>query len=428
MRSVKRTGASLLRMMAFALVNLGAPAVSAASWQDVAPLPEPRWMHVAACDLDGRVYAYAGYTASVPEARDYGIGKRALDIFDPEANGWRRGPGVTAVRAKNRITVSERMAGDIKSPPIREWIEWREYQGGLSYEKPAGAAGRDGLVYWFGEAAPVFFDPKRDVWDQHALPVSDNATHTWLPPVPRMVRKSGLTATAPDGKIYLVGGIGHPLNLHERDPRSWHQWPLVDVVEVYDPAENSWAERSPMNRSRRLAAGAFGPDGKLYVFGGYGHRGSVHEEDYASAAEFEAAGREMRAFGKEALRSVEAYDPATDTWSERAPMPEGRHAMGAALGADGRIYVIGGAVSYSNPIGSSSVFVYDPKTDRWEAGPSLRHARFHHAVAVDPAGKIYAVGGIENHRPFRRRGTASVEVLDTATPTPTPVPAPPDRG
>ncbi len=415
-------------LMAFAFSFGCAASAAAASWQDVAPLPEPRWMHVAACDLDGRVYAYAGYTASVPEARDYGIGKRALDIFDPDANGWRRGPGVAKYRAIDRMVHRLRWAGDIKSPPISEEVRWREYETGLRYEKPAGTGGRDGRIYWFGEAGPIYFDPEREVWAQSYLPRSDSETRAWLPPVPRMVRGGGVTATAPDGKIYLVGGTGYALNSHERDSRPWHQWGLLAVVEVYDPATNTWEERRPMRRPRQEFAGAFGPDGKLYVFGGYGHRGSVHEEDYASAAEFEAAGREMRAFGKEALRSVEAYDPATDTWSERAPMPEGRHAMGAALGADGRIYVIGGAVSYSNPIGSSSVFVYDPKTDRWEAGPSLRHARFHHAVAVDPAGKIYAVGGIENHRPFRRRGTASVEVLDTAVPAPQPTPAPPDRG
>ena len=416
------------KLMAFVLALACARVATAAGWQEVAPLPEPRWMHVAGCDLASRVYAYAGYTAPVPDGRKYGIGERALDIFDPQAKAWRRGPGVRAVRARNRITVSLREAGDIKSPPIREWIEWREYAGGLRFEKPAGAAGRDGLLYWFGEAAPVFFDPKRAVWDQHALPVSDNATHTWLPPVPRMIRKSGLTATAPDGKIYLVGGVGHPLNRHERDPRSWHQWPLVEFVEVYDPATNTWEERRPMRRPRQEFAGAFGPDGKLYVFGGFGRRLVVHQEDYASEKEFAAAGRQMEADAKRALASVDVYDPATDTWSERSPMPQGRHAMGAALGADGRIYVIGGAVSYSDPIGSRHVFVYDPKTDRWADGPRLRHGRFHHAVAVDPGGKIYAVGGITNPRPSLRRGTASVEVLDTATPTPTPVPAPPDRG
>jgi len=420
-------GSRLESLVLALLLGCAAGSAAAAGWQKVAPLPEPRWMHVAACDLDGHVYAYAGYTASVPEARDYGIGKCALDIFDPKKNAWRRGPGIAKYRALSRMVHSLRWAGDITSPPIREEVHLSEYETGLRHEKSAGAGSHDGLIYWFGEAGPVFFDPKRGVWDQHALPVSDNATRSWLPPVPRMVHAGGVTATAPDGRIYLVGGTGYALNRHERDPSSWHQWQLFDVVQVYDPATNTWAERSRMHEKRQEFAGAFGPDGKLYVFGGYGHKGAVHEEDYESEAELEAAAREMRAFGRQALRSVEAYDPVTDTWSERAPMPEGRHTMAAALGADGRIYVIGGAVSYSNPIASRSVFVYDPKTDRWEEGPRLGQARFHHAVAVDPAGRIYAVGGIENHRLSSRRGTASVEVLDTAEPTPKTAAALPNR-
>lgn len=417
-----------MRLLILVVLAGVAAAASAGTWQEVAPLPEPRWMHVAACDLEGRVYAYGGYTAPVPEGREYGIGDRALDVFDPKKAAWSRGPGVKAYRARNRITRRLRRAGDIKSPPLREWVEWREYDGRLGYEKPSGAAGRDGRIYWFGEAGAVFFDPERGVWDQAFLPVSDNATNRWLPPVPRVVHAGGVSATAPDGTIYRVGGTGYPLNRHERDPRSWHQWALLDVVQAYGPETHEWKERRPMRRTRQEFAGAFGADGKLYVFGGYGHRGSVHEEDYATKEEFEAAAREMRAYGKEALRSVEVYDPATDTWSERSPMPEGRHAMGAALGADGRIYVVGGAVSYSDPVGSRSVFVYDPTTDRWSEGPPLRRGRFHHAVAVDPAGRVYAVGGIENVSPLQRRGTASVEVLDTASGAPRPMAAPPDRG
>ncbi len=90
--------------------------------------------------------------------------------------------------------------------------------------------------------------------------------------------------------------------------------------------------------------------------------------------------------------------------------------------------MVGGAVSYGRPIGSRTVYIYDPRLDRWSEGPPLRHGRFHHAVAVGPAGRIYAVGGIVNESLYQRRGTASVEVLDTATSAPPAVPAPPDRG
>jgi len=42
------------------------------------------------------------------------------------------------------------------------------------------------------------------------------------------------------------------------------------------------------------------------------------------------------------FNSVDAYDPTTNTWSQRAPMlGKSRIAYAAALGPDGRIYVAG---------------------------------------------------------------------------------------
>jgi hypothetical protein len=60
-----------------------------------------------------------------------------------------------------------------------------------------------------------------------------------------------------------------------------------------------------------------------------------------------------------------------------------------------------------------TVFVYDPAKDRWEKGPSLTRARFHHAVAQGRDGKIHAIGG--HASTFTGNApTATVEMLDTA--------------
>lgn len=60
----------------------------------------------------------------------------------------------------------------------------------------------------------------------------------------------------------------------------------------------------------------------------------------------------------EVLRVNEEYDPVTDTWRERAPMPTARHGLGAAA-VGGKIYVIGGGVK---PDASKSGLneVFDP--------------------------------------------------------------------
>jgi N-acetylneuraminic acid mutarotase len=59
-------------------------------------------------------------------------------------------------------------------------------------------------------------------------------------------------------------------------------------------------------------------------------------------------------FGGEApsgtFNQVEAYDPAADTWSTHAPMPTARHGLGAAVVGE-RIYVVSGGPT---PGGSAS--------------------------------------------------------------------------
>jgi hypothetical protein len=344
-------------------------------------------------------------------------------ILDPSLGAWRAGPPSPSFRYLHRVERRKFRAFTFGEPPIEVGVSESLRARGPSHETPPGTGGRDGRIYWFAPAGPIIFDPEQGAWTQAPPPVWSQDNRRWLTPVPTWVRGGGVTASAPDGKIYLVGGTGYPLDpaKHAPEPQNLHS--LLNSLEVYDPVANTWESRAPLRRARQVFAGTFGRDGRLYVFGGYGHKGVVRRMNYASDAEYDAATREMKQLGRRALRSVEIYDPETDTWSEGAPMPEGRHAMGAALGADGRIYVVGGAVSYSSPRGKDDVFVYDPVADAWSRGPRLREGRYHHAVTVTPEGKIYVVGGIG-----RKKTLDSVEALDTAAPAPPSTRPGSDRG
>ena len=46
--------------------------------------------------------------------------------------------------------------------------------------------------------------------------------------------------------------------------------------------------------------------------------------------------------------SVEEYDPSTNTWATKAPMPTARQNLAAAAAANGRVYAIGGTTDPSN--------------------------------------------------------------------------------
>ena len=44
-----------------------------------------------------------------------------------------------------------------------------------------------------------------------------------------------------------------------------------------------------------------------------------------------------------ALANVSAYDPRTDSWTNKAPLPTARHFLGqCAVALDGMIYLVGG--------------------------------------------------------------------------------------
>ena len=80
------------------------------------------------------------------------------------------------------------------------------------------------------------------------------------------------------------------------------------------------------------------------------------------------------------VASVYAYDPAMDTWAERAPMPTPRGALSVTL-HDGKLYAIGG---YDRKANSAAVEVYDPEGNTWAARTPLPTPRDHLAAAPCP--------------------------------------------
>jgi hypothetical protein len=81
--------------------------------------------------------------------------------------------------------------------------------------------------------------------------------------------------------------------------------------------------------------------------------------------------------------SVEAYDPATDTWSMKAPIPNGGGTHTAAA-LNGLIYAIGGS--------SGTMKVYNPATDSWATLGSMPSFQGQFALAVLD-GRLFAAGG-----------------------------------
>ncbi len=83
------------------------------------------------------------------------------------------------------------------------------------------------------------------------------------------------------------------------------------------------------------------------------------------------------------------YDPATDHWEAGPEMSYGRTRPGAAF-IDGKLYVVGGWDDGGRPL--RKLEVYDPVAREWSAGPDMPAARAAAGVAV-AGGKLYVVGG-----------------------------------
>jgi len=102
---------------------------------------------------------------------------------------------------------------------------------------------------------------------------------------------------------------------------------------------------------------------------------------------------------------VEAYDPATNRWAKKSPMPSRRGGLASAV-LDGKVHTFGGETR-------SSVFenheVYDPATDRWTSAPPLPTAR-HGLGAATLNGRVYVIGG------GPRAGFAQTDVVEMFAP------------
>lgn len=117
------------------------------------------------------------------------------------------------------------------------------------------------------------------------------------------------------------------------------------------PFGGIWLTRAPMPTARSdLRAEAI--SGILYAAGGYSPESSTGD-----------------------LATLEAYNPLTNSWASKAPMPvtdygnPGRYG-GASGVIDGQLYMAGGWRT-NPPLPTSTLLVYDPTTDSWSSRASM---------------------------------------------------------
>ncbi|HQL56945.1 MAG: kelch repeat-containing protein [Myxococcota bacterium] len=168
---------------------------------------------------------------------------------------------------------------------------------------------------------------------------------------------------------FTVCDDGNPLTLNDRCDGAGNCVPhLCNPEQV-----GTWIDLPSLNLSRGFTC-AVHYSGKVYVFGG------AHQD----GVQFPPP-----------VNSVEAFDIGTRTWSYVASMPTATY--GSTCGEiGGLIYLVGGRVPKVNSSENGDVVqVYNPSSDTWSRGPSLRTLRSWLGGAV-LGGKFYALCGVGN--------------------------------
>jgi hypothetical protein len=211
-----------------------------------------------------------------------------------------------------------------------------------------------GFPNWRAQSSVYWYEPAGDRWHKG-------------PDLPQ-ARAEGVAA-AVQGKVYLIGGRVPAFAgaTHFNDHQDTAQ------VEVLDPASSQWRRLPDAPTARNSAASAV-IEGRIYVVGG---RKALKQADGT--------------LQQVNVSTLEVFDPRSNTWTTRAPMPQARGGLAAAAHG-GKLYVFGGEQWVPDQKVFADSWVYDPSKDRWDAMPPMPTAR-HGLGAATLNNRIHVFGG-----------------------------------
>lgn len=224
-------------------------------------------------------------------------------------------------------------------------------------------AALNGRIYAFGGQTLV------DCAYTSAVQIYDPGSDSWTLGAPMPTQRTAAAAAAMGGNIHVMaGGVGCG--------------PFTGVHEVYTPSSDSWRTFAPA--PARYGPASVSTDGKVYLFGGF--------------------------VSGQPLDRVDAFDPTSQTWTQKAPMPTARGHAAAVL-LDGKAYLIGGCCF---PGGTGvAVEAYDPPTNSWTRKRDLAFP-VHSSAAAVLNGAIYLIGTGNDLRGVKRYDVASDTWADDA--------------
>jgi N-acetylneuraminic acid mutarotase len=148
----------------------------------------------------------------------------------------------------------------------------------------------------------------------------------------------------------------------------------VATVEAYDPSSDKWTTKAPMLTARAYLVVA-SVSNKIYAIGGL-TGADLNHVTY--------------------IKATEEYDPATNTWTEKSPIPISATPVNSVLGnffmagaaLNGKIYVATGGSGENLP-----TYIYDPTTDTWSTGKSISKFNLQPYYATAANNSLYVMNG-----------------------------------
>ena len=270
---------------------VGAAAVFDPALNSWMPLPSPstpRALPNVILLLDGRVLVAGG--EFTPESMN-SLGAsgspepvKAVEIFDPVTGEWRQAASTSesdpdqsiVLLGDGRVLIVRSGSVEVYNPSTDTWT-LTTMPADLLVWRPVPIALNDGRVLITGRLS--YDSPTGRI---NGAVIYDPHTDTWTPTGPMTHARMSHTLTLlPNGRVIAVGG---------EEPLDSSQPIIYSTTEIYDPDANSWSPGPNLSEPRSSHSATLLPDGRIFLVGGIGQllndAGQLGERYPTNSSEF----------------------------------------------------------------------------------------------------------------------------------------------
>ncbi|TGD82216.1 malectin domain-containing carbohydrate-binding protein [Hymenobacter wooponensis] len=294
-----------------------------AGWTLATPSNTPKWVGFSVM-INNKMYVFSGFDNSAVHTT------AKCEVYDPATNAWAyladmpypvTHAGITVDGTK--VYVAGGFLGGLVGDPNSDLLQVYDVptnSWSLGPKLPSRSGGN--ALVRVGRKLHSFgglLDDRQTGANVHYVLDLSNLAAGWTTAAPMPDARCHFATAHVGGKIYAMGGqVGHDGPYND-----------VSYVQAYDPATDTWTRLHDMPYIRSHSEPAtFVVDGKVMLVGGRSGRPNGFDN---------------------VLNNVTTYNPATDTWTEQAPLLD--HLFGPAAEAIGNVLIVsnGGLNQATNP-------------------------------------------------------------------------------